>query len=102
MAIEDAPSAERGVAWHDDEVGIEVCYRLRAFLVGIFRGMVFEHDNDFIECDDDDQLFATLHGSIEEVPVSVMEPVENTENHADIEMWSREIHACVLHRVIVP
>ena len=92
LPFEDAPSAEGGVAWYNDEIGIEIRYRFRAFLVGIFRRVVFQYGNDHIERDDDDEFLTEFLGFREEVSVSVVEAIENAENHAGFIMWSVRSH----------
>lgn len=102
MPLEDAPSAERGVAWDDGEIRVEVSYRFHALFVGIFRRMVFQHGNDRIERDDDDKCLAVLGTFGDEVSVSVMESVEDTEDYSSFRESGCSVVACILHRVIVP
>ena len=92
LPFENAPSAEGGVAWYDDEIGIEIRYRFRALFVGVFRGVVFQYGNDGIERDDDDEFLTEFLGFREEVSVSVVEAIENAENQAGFIMWSVRSH----------
>jgi hypothetical protein len=60
--------------------------------------VVFEHDNDCIERDDDDKFLTLPHGFTEEVLVPFMESVEDAENDTGFVLGGGGCHSAFLNQ----